>query len=40
MQLTGALEEKWVTVLGQCGKRRRDEEKKSRLVAENLDQKS
>jgi hypothetical protein len=32
--------EKWVAALGWCGKRRRDEEKKGRLAAGNLDQKS
>jgi hypothetical protein len=32
--------EKWVTALGQCGKGRRDEEKKSRLAAGNWTKRS
>jgi hypothetical protein len=31
---------KWVAALGQCGKRRQDEEKKGTLAPGNLDQKS
>jgi hypothetical protein len=39
VRLAGAMG-KWVTTLGRCGKRRRDEEKKSRLATGNLDKKS